>query len=87
VTAERNYPHDLEKNLINYMRGFVPADEVLSFRQKYQKPFLPVRGPAGPSASAPNQDGCATRSAQTVLAEKSIRGCGSAAPNAGTQNS
>ncbi len=61
------------------------ADEALLFRQKHPKRFPPVRGPAGPSAS--NQDGCATRSAQTVLAEKSIRGCGSAAPNAGTQNS
>jgi len=29
-----------------------------------------VRGPAGPSASAPNQDGSGTRCAQTAFAQK-----------------
>jgi hypothetical protein len=29
------------------MRGFVPAAEVLLFRQKDPKPFLPGRGPFG----------------------------------------
>jgi len=60
------------------------------FRQKEPKPFLPVRGPAGASASVPNpstplrtgQDGSGTRCAQTAFAEKPIRDCGSAAPNA-----
>jgi len=61
------------------MQGFAPADEVLLFRQKDPKPFSPVRGPTGPSASIPNQDGEGTRSAQTTLAEKSIRYRGSAA--------
>jgi len=37
------------------MQGFAPADEVLLFRQKDPKPFPPVRGPMGPSASAPNK--------------------------------
>ncbi len=68
-----------------------PREESLLFRQKEPKPFLPVRGPSEPaqkqalrdaSASAPNQDGEGTRSAQTALAEKSIRDGGSAAPNA-----
>jgi len=40
----------------NYLKqGFAPADEVLLFRQKDPKPFSPVRGPPGPSASAPNK--------------------------------
>jgi len=34
----------------------------------------------------PESHGEETRSAQTALAEKSIRGCGSAAPNAGTRD-
>ena len=38
-----------------YMQGFAPADESLLFRQKEPKPFSPVRGPAGPSASVPNK--------------------------------
>ena len=73
----------------NFMQGFAPADEVLLFRQKDPKPFLPVRVPAGAWSTTPNHDGCATRSevqshlsAQTVLAEGSIRGNGPAAPNA-----
>ncbi len=61
------------------MQGFAPADEVLLFRQKDPKPFSPVRGPLGPSASVPNQDGEGTRSAQTALAERPIRYEGSAA--------
>ena len=56
-----------------FIQGFAPADEVLVFRQKDPKPFPPVRGPSGPSATLPNQDGSGTRSAQTALAEKSIR--------------
>ena len=46
-----------KKNLLKnyFMRGFAPADEVLLFRQKDPKPFPPVRGPAGSSASAPNK--------------------------------
>jgi len=54
---------------IFYLRGFAPADEALLFRQKCPKPFSPVRGPVGPSASVPNHYGSETRSAQTVLAE------------------
>jgi len=37
------------------MQGFAPADESLLFRQKGPKPFLPVGGPTGPSASSPNK--------------------------------
>ncbi len=37
------------------MQGFAPADESLLFRQKEPKPFLPVRVPAGASASVPNK--------------------------------
>jgi len=37
------------------MQGFAPADEALFFRQKDPKPFSPVRGPPGSSASAPNK--------------------------------
>ena len=63
----------------NYnMQGFGPADEVpstdsgqaLLFRQKDPKPFSPVRGPLGASASAPNQNGSGTRCAQTSLAKE-----------------
>ena len=63
----------------NYnMQGFAPADEVpstdsgqaLLFRQKDPKPFSPVRGPLGASASAPNQNGLGTRCAQTALAKE-----------------
>jgi len=76
--------------LENYlMQGFAPADEAFLFRQKDPKPFLPVRVPAGARPTTPNHDGCATRSevqshlsAQTVLAEGSIRGSAPAAPNA-----
>ena len=59
-----------------------PRDEALLFRQKCPKTFPPLRGPSEPaqkqalrgaSASAPNQDGSGTRSAQTAFAEKSIR--------------
>ena len=74
----------------NYlMQGFAPADEALLFRQKDPKSFLPVRVPAGAWSTTPNHDGCATRSevqshlsAQTVLAEGSIRGSSPAALNA-----
>ena len=69
------------------MQGFDPANEVpltdsgqaLLFRQKDPKPFSPVRGPMGSSASVPNQAGEGTCSAQTVLAERPIRYGGSAA--------
>ena len=37
------------------MQGFAPADEALLFRQKCPKPFSPVRGPPGASASVPNK--------------------------------
>ncbi len=56
-----------------------PYDEVLLFRQKDPKPFLPVRGPSdiaekqflrGPWSSTPNQDGSETRCAQTVFARE-----------------
>ena len=65
------------------MQGFAPADEALLFRQKCPKPFPPVRGPLGPSASVPNQDGEGTRSAQTALAKRPIRYGGSAAHEGG----
>ena len=65
------------------MQGFAPADEVLLFRQKDPKPFLPVRVPPGAWSTTPNQDGSGTRCAQTTFAERSIRGGGPAAPNAG----
>ncbi|MDA0738266.1 MAG: hypothetical protein O2999_05885 [Nitrospirae bacterium] len=59
------------------MQGFVPADDLLLFRQKEAKPFLPVRGTPGNWSTTPNQDGEETRykvqghlSAQTVLAER-----------------
>jgi len=67
-------------------QGFAPADEVpstdsgqaLLFWQKDPKPFSPVRGPLGASASAPNQNGSRTRGvypepcrrAQTALAKE-----------------
>ncbi len=65
------------------MQGFAPADEALVFRQKCPKPFPPVRGPPGASASVPNQDGEGTRSAQTALAERPTRYGGSAALEGG----
>ena len=47
------------------------------FRQKGPKPYLPVRDPAGPWSTTPNQDGSETRSevkshlsAQTVFAKE-----------------
>jgi len=52
------------------MQGFAPADDLLLFRQKEAKPFLPVRGTTGNWSTAPNQDGSGTRSAQTAFAEK-----------------
>ena len=68
------------------MQGFAPADDLLLFRQKEAKPFLPVRVPSdlaqkqglrGPWSTTPNQDGSETRckvqghlSAQTALAER-----------------
>jgi len=86
---------------INFMQGFVPADDLLLFRQKEEKPFLPVRGPSnltrkqalrGSWSTAPNQDGEETRrkmqghlSAQTALARGRIRGGGPAAPRAGEE--
>jgi len=51
------------------MRGFAPADESLLFRQKEPKPFSPVRVPAGELRPGTELYGCATRSAQTMLAE------------------
>ena len=59
------------------MRGFVPARRGTFVSAKVPKTiFARARPQGGPSASAPNQDGCATRSevqshlsAQTVLAE------------------
>ncbi len=47
-----------------------PRDESLLFRQKEPKPCLPVRDPAGPWSTTPNQDGSETRCAQTVFARK-----------------
>ncbi len=35
------------------MQGFVPADDLLLFRQKEAKPFLPVRDPKGVPGPAP----------------------------------
>ncbi len=67
-------------------QGFAPADDLLLFRQKEAKPFLPVRGPSdltqkqglrGPWSTTPNQDGSETRSevqshlsTQTVFAKE-----------------
>jgi len=51
------------------MRGFVPADEALLFRQKCPKPYPPVRVPAGKLRHGTELNGSETRSAQTVLAE------------------
>ena len=53
------------------MQGFAPADEVLWFRPKDPKPFPPVRGPSGELRPGTELNGCATRSAQTVLAKES----------------
>ena len=53
------------------MQGFGPAADPLLFRQKWTKPVPPVRGPPGPFAPLPNQDGSETRCAQTVFAKKS----------------
>jgi len=61
------------------MQGFAPADDLLLFRQKEAKPFLPVRGPSdlaqkqslrGLWSTTPNQDGSETRCAQTVFARE-----------------
>jgi len=68
------------------MQGFAPADDLLLFRQKEAKPFLPVRGPSnlaqkqafrGAWSTTPNQDGSETRSeveshlsTQTVFAKE-----------------
>ncbi len=63
-----------------FMRGFGPARRVPFVSAKGTKTISPrARSLWGSSASAPNHDGCATRFAQTVLAEKSIRGSGAAA--------
>ncbi len=53
------------------MQGFAPADKVLLFRQKDPKPFSPVGVPAGELRPGIELYGCATRSAQTMLAEES----------------
>jgi len=66
------------------MQGFAPADEVLLFRQQDPKPFPPVRGPPGPSASAPNTMAQELAPLKQPSPKKSIRGCGSGAPNART---
>ena len=50
-----------------------PHDEVLLFWQKDPKPFPPAHGPAGLLRPSTESHGCGTRSAQTVLAEKSIQ--------------
>ena len=55
--------------------GFAPADEVLLFRQKDPKPFSPWSWPWGSPARFANSGGCATRYAQTVLAENPGVGC------------
>ena len=60
------------------MRDYIPL-LICSLCEKDPKPFSPVRGPLGASASVPNQDGEETHSAQTALAKMSIRGSGSAA--------
>jgi len=52
------------------MQGFAPADDLLLFRQKEAKPFLPVRGTTGNWSTTPNQDGSETRSAQTVFTKE-----------------
>ena len=61
------------------MRGFAPADESLLFRQKEPKPFLPVRGPMGASASVPNKMAQELAPLKQPSPKKSIRDCGSAA--------
>ncbi len=69
------------------MRGFVPADEVLLFRQKDPKPFLPVRGP---SVVPPPPHRIKMAQKLATLKQSSpksrIRCCGSAAPNAGEKS-
>jgi len=38
-----------------FLRGFVPADESLLFRQKGSKPFLPALVPPGAWSTTPNK--------------------------------
>ena len=72
--------------MIFLMPGFAPARRVPFVSAKGTKTISArARPPGGPFATVPNQDGSGTRSAQTVLAEKSIRDGGSAAPNAGDE--
>lgn len=56
------------------MQAFAPEDEVLLFQQKDPKPCLPWHGPPGPSTSTLNHNGCATFSAQTMLAKEADSG-------------
>jgi len=72
------------------MRGFVPARRVplrqaqgrLFVSAKVTKTMFARARPCGCLDHHPEYDGSETRSAQTVLAEQSIRGGGPAAPNA-----
>ena len=74
------------------MQGFAPADDLLLFRQKEAKPFLPVRVPSDPaekqalrgaSTSVPNKMAQELAPLKQPSPEQSIRDSGSAAPNAG----
>ena len=62
------------------MQGFAPADEVLLFRPKDPKPFPPVRGPAGSSASVLNKMARELALLKQPSPERPIRDGGSAAP-------
>ncbi|HBP89207.1 MAG TPA: hypothetical protein DD706_16085 [Nitrospiraceae bacterium] len=50
------------------MPGFVPANEVLLFRQKDPKPWWPRRGPSGALRRVVDSGGAQTRCAQTMRA-------------------
>jgi len=65
------------------MQGFAPANEVLLFRQKDPKPFPPVRGPAGSSASTPNKMARELAPLKQPSPKSRFRGYGSAAPEGG----
>ena len=77
-TPRVSFAVQLKFGFFMYLKqGFAPADDLLLFRQKEAKPFLPVRGTTGNCSTAPNPDGSETRcevqshlSTQTVFAER-----------------
>ena len=51
LISKSNSTRSTSSPLFVFMQGFAPADDLLLFRQKEAKPFLPVRGPSDPAQS------------------------------------